>query len=193
MQLHVYELAVVETKPIHINLSNDWHMDQISSDIATHPRKRRVADDLVCRQGESRHFKTQQQPPLAATCTAVRQEVRKIYYKCNVFEANYHTAVQRDVFYTWLKMIGPENYRQVKALYMCSPLDRWDELRPEALAELRLELMLSGAKINYVTVEKGNRHRVAFNARSGHQHMHEYSGLRFPSRPHGPRKECAIQ
>lgn len=73
LQLYIYEFAVVEAQPIRINLPQDWYT------ISTRRTNRLPTSDQLTREAVFPHWKNllarnRQQPPLARTCKAVRQD-----------------------------------------------------------------------------------------------------------------------
>ncbi|KAK5137466.1 hypothetical protein LTR08_008444 [Meristemomyces frigidus] len=91
LQDQIFELAVIERDPIIIN----------------------SAEYRAAKGWKKQHVTNRCQPALSRTCTMIRKQALKIFYSHNLFLANYDTDGGRKIILEWLRMIGPENRKNL--------------------------------------------------------------------------------
>ena len=119
LQLNIYELAVVEDKPLLVNCPCN----------STYRERRSVGyvEEAKWEKGEVR---PPQQPALTRTCRFIRANALPIFYKQNIFRASYcHPSIPvLNGPIRWLRMIGPQNRELLRHFYFYDRNDRQDLL-----------------------------------------------------------------
>jgi len=158
LQLYIYELAVTYDRPVQINFPCSAGSQSANS--GYNEDANNVAWTTWLAEGRYQRL----QPPLSQTRRVARHDILKIYYAHNVFEAGYCNDERREAACTWLRVIGPDNRRQMMNFFVSDTSNDLDEDCPEELAALSTEVAAPGGVVSRVAVEKGVRHRVTFPA-----------------------------
>lgn len=97
LQLYIYELAVVEAEPINFIMDGSTYDERL------------------------RELRSQTHPALAQTCRAIRPEALSIFYQRNVFNTSCYHYRTGDGICNWLRVIGQDRRKQLKALFVWGP------------------------------------------------------------------------
>lgn len=111
LQLDIYELVVVENKPLLTDFA-------CNSSYRGYTRRRLGNEEERAWGWGDR--KPPMQPALTRTCRFIRANALPLFYKKNVFRASYcHIYQERGISrtVTWLRMIGPQNREMLRHFY----------------------------------------------------------------------------
>lgn len=141
LQLDIYELVVIEDRPLLINCPCN------SSYSYGRGYKAQREDEEKWTKGE---LKPPQQPALSRTCRFIRQLTLPIFYQENVFRASYCEALVSDKGLLepiqWLRMIGPTNREMLRHFYFYdrNPSQDWKERPLKELKECEIFTEMGG-------------------------------------------------
>ncbi|KAI7158506.1 hypothetical protein KC349_g4825 [Hortaea werneckii] len=164
LQLRIFELAVVQGKPIRVNFPCAWSFSRRGLGLCSADEK--ASDDMV----ESAFHATRRawdaggkflcrQPALSKLCRAVCHDVLKLFYGKNVFEMAYCDAYKFEAIGRWAKGIGAENRLLLKNVVAT---DTEEDLGPRVVGEFAASLADFDATIVKVDGAKGSNYRAIF-------------------------------
>lgn len=168
LQLLIWEFAVIEPKPLHLNCPCDSSYGGWTEEYY---------------EDQARWDAGEKQPPWQPSLTRINRSIRAdalpMFYKQNRFQAGYCYETDTEIVVDWLRTIGEENRRLLREFYFYDANGRHDVNCPKDLKRVKRSAVVKemGAVLESEYGEDYCKHGVKFLEKGEEEELEALKGL----------------